>query len=165
MAPKIDEGGQIWLKCITGDLIMMIRGKNNIFERVENIHADLAWNYPQVCLQSFWDYASPCVNCLDLKVWFFVISIALFKTVRFSYYSSANVFIIFHHHHHDNHEKLWCADSGWVSGTIWASLCLIVVFVTSHNNPPNFSSPGCSLKLFTQKASKRADFLEIDAKK
>ena len=40
------EGGQIWLKCITGDLIMMIRDKNNIFERVENFHADLAWNYP-----------------------------------------------------------------------------------------------------------------------
>ena len=46
MAPKMGEGGQIWLKCITGDLIMMIRDKNNIFERVENIHADLAWNYP-----------------------------------------------------------------------------------------------------------------------
>ena len=40
------EGGQIWLKCITGDLIMMIRDKNNIFERVKNFHADLAWNYP-----------------------------------------------------------------------------------------------------------------------
>ena len=40
------EGGQIWLKCITGDLIMMIRDKNNIFERVQNFHADLAWNYP-----------------------------------------------------------------------------------------------------------------------
>ena len=40
------EGGQIWLKCITGKLIMMIRDKNNIFERVENFHADLAWNYP-----------------------------------------------------------------------------------------------------------------------
>ena len=24
----------------------MIRDKNNIFERVENFHADLAWNYP-----------------------------------------------------------------------------------------------------------------------
>ena len=46
MAPKMGEGGQIWLKCITGDLIMMIRDKNNIFERVENFHADLAWNYP-----------------------------------------------------------------------------------------------------------------------
>ena len=46
MAPKMDEGGQIWLKCITGDLIMVIRDKNNIFERVENFHADLAWNYP-----------------------------------------------------------------------------------------------------------------------
>ena len=46
MAPKTVEGGQIWLKCITGDLIMMIRDKNNIFERVENFHADLAWNYP-----------------------------------------------------------------------------------------------------------------------
>ena len=40
------EGGQIWLKCITGDLIVMIRDKNKIFERVENFHADLAWNYP-----------------------------------------------------------------------------------------------------------------------
>ena len=40
------KGGQIWLKCITGDLIMVIRDKNNIFERVENFHADLAWNYP-----------------------------------------------------------------------------------------------------------------------
>ena len=40
------EGGQIWLKCITGDLIMMIRDKNNIFERVKNFHADLALNYP-----------------------------------------------------------------------------------------------------------------------
>ena len=46
MAPKTVEGGQIWLKCITGDLNMMIRDKNNIFERVENFHADLAWNYP-----------------------------------------------------------------------------------------------------------------------
>ena len=40
------KGGQIWLKCITVYLIMMIRDKNNIFERVENFHADLAWNYP-----------------------------------------------------------------------------------------------------------------------
>ena len=46
------EGGQIWLKCITGDLIMMIRDKNNIFERVENFHADLAWNYPVRDLQN-----------------------------------------------------------------------------------------------------------------
>ena len=46
MAPKMGEGGQIWLKCITGDLIMMIRDKYNIIERVENFHADLAWNYP-----------------------------------------------------------------------------------------------------------------------
>mgnify|MGYP005706323651 CR=1 FL=1 len=46
MAPKTVEGGQIWLKCITGDLIMMIRDKNNIFERVQNFHADSAWNYP-----------------------------------------------------------------------------------------------------------------------
>ena len=44
------KGGQIWLKCITGDLIMMIRDKNNIFERVENFHADLAWNYPSTGL-------------------------------------------------------------------------------------------------------------------
>ena len=48
MTPDTCEGGQIWLKCITGDLIMMIRDKNNIFERVENFHADLAWNYPLV---------------------------------------------------------------------------------------------------------------------
>ena len=40
------KGGQIWLKCITVDLIMMIRYKKNIFERVENFHADLARNYP-----------------------------------------------------------------------------------------------------------------------
>ena len=46
MAPKTVEGGQIWLKYITGDLTMMIRDKNNIFERVKNFHADLAWNYP-----------------------------------------------------------------------------------------------------------------------
>ena len=36
MAPKIGKGGQIWLKCIIGDLIMMIRDKNNIFEDQEN---------------------------------------------------------------------------------------------------------------------------------
>ena len=48
MAPKMGEGDQIWLKCITGDLTMMIRDKKNIFERVENFHADLAWNYPGV---------------------------------------------------------------------------------------------------------------------
>ena len=48
MAPKMGEGGQIWLKCITGDLNMMIRDKNNIFERVKNFYADLAWNYPLV---------------------------------------------------------------------------------------------------------------------
>ena len=35
------------------DLIMMIRDKNNIFERVENFHADLAWNYPFVSLNVF----------------------------------------------------------------------------------------------------------------
>ena len=48
MAPKIGKCGQIWLKCIIEDLIMMIRDKNNIFERVENFHADLAWNYPEI---------------------------------------------------------------------------------------------------------------------
>ena len=48
MALKMGEGGQIWLKCITGDLTMMIRDKNSIFERVENFHADLAWNYPSI---------------------------------------------------------------------------------------------------------------------
>ena len=26
---------------------MMIGDKNDIFERVENFHADLAWNYPE----------------------------------------------------------------------------------------------------------------------
>ena len=46
MAPKMGKGGQTWLKCITGDLIMMISDKNNIFERVKKNHADLAWNYP-----------------------------------------------------------------------------------------------------------------------
>ena len=40
------KGGQIWLKCITVYLIMMIRDKNNIFERVGNFHAEMAWNYP-----------------------------------------------------------------------------------------------------------------------
>ena len=40
------KGGQIWLKCITVDLNMMIRDKNNIFERAENFHAEMAWNYP-----------------------------------------------------------------------------------------------------------------------
>ena len=29
MAPKIGKCGQIWLKCIIEDLIMMIRDKNN----------------------------------------------------------------------------------------------------------------------------------------
>ena len=42
------KGGQIWLKCTTVDLIMMIRYKKNIFERVENFHADLAWNHPDI---------------------------------------------------------------------------------------------------------------------
>ena len=46
MASKLGEDGQIWLKCITGDLIMMIRYKNNIFERVKKNHAEMAWNYP-----------------------------------------------------------------------------------------------------------------------
>ena len=57
MAPKTVEGGQIWLKYITGDLIMMIRDKNDIFERVENFHADLAWNYPREI------YIGECVEC------------------------------------------------------------------------------------------------------
>ena len=47
------KGGQIWLKCTTVDLIMMIRYKKNIFERVENFHADLAWNHPVVAFFSF----------------------------------------------------------------------------------------------------------------
>ena len=52
MAPKMGKGGQTWLKCITGDLIMMISDKNNIFERVKKNHADLAWNYPFVIFVS-----------------------------------------------------------------------------------------------------------------
>ena len=40
------KGGQIWLKYTTVGLIIMIRYKKNIFETVENFHADLAWNYP-----------------------------------------------------------------------------------------------------------------------
>ena len=48
------KGGQIWLKCIAGDLIMVKRDKNNIFERVENFHADLAWNYPFFFLPKEW---------------------------------------------------------------------------------------------------------------
>ena len=55
MVPKMGEDGQIWLKCITGDLIM-IRDKNNIFERVKNFHADLTWNYP-IASFSEWDVA------------------------------------------------------------------------------------------------------------
>ena len=47
MAPKMGGVGQVSLKCITGDLIMMITDKNNIFERFENFPADLAWNYPR----------------------------------------------------------------------------------------------------------------------
>ena len=46
MASKMGEGGQIWLKCTTMDLIMTIRYKNNIFERVKKNHAEMAWNYP-----------------------------------------------------------------------------------------------------------------------
>ena len=46
------EGGHIWLKCITVHLIMMIRYKNNIFERVKKNQADLAWNYPFVIFVS-----------------------------------------------------------------------------------------------------------------
>ena len=53
MAPKMGEGGQIWLKCITVDLIMMIRYKNNIFERVKKNHADLAGNYPETLISRF----------------------------------------------------------------------------------------------------------------
>ena len=37
----MDEGGQIWLKCIEGDLIMMMRYEDKIFERVKKNHADL----------------------------------------------------------------------------------------------------------------------------
>ena len=40
--------GQIWLKCITVDLNMMLRDKNNIFETAENFHAEMAWNYPDI---------------------------------------------------------------------------------------------------------------------
>ena len=56
-------GGQIWLKCITVDMIMMIRYKNNIFERVEKNHADLAWNYPSFVWICFLKWSS--LNCLD----------------------------------------------------------------------------------------------------
>ena len=42
----MDKGGQIWQKCITGGLIMMIRDKTNIFERVKKSLAEMAWNYP-----------------------------------------------------------------------------------------------------------------------
>ena len=38
IAPKMSKGGQIWQKCITRDLIMIIRVKKN--------HAEMAWNYP-----------------------------------------------------------------------------------------------------------------------
>ena len=55
MAPKIGKGGQIWLKCIIGDLIMMIRDKNNIFERIKKIHAEMAWNCKR--LPSHWSRA------------------------------------------------------------------------------------------------------------
>ena len=44
------KGGQIWLKCITVDLNMMIRDKNNIFETDENFHAEMAWNYPSLLI-------------------------------------------------------------------------------------------------------------------
>ena len=47
------KGGQIWLKCITVDLMMMIKYKNNIFERVKKNHADLAWNYPKKLISRF----------------------------------------------------------------------------------------------------------------
>ena len=47
------KGGQIWLKCITVDLIMMIKYKNNIFERVKKNHADLAGNYPETLISRF----------------------------------------------------------------------------------------------------------------
>ena len=71
IAPKMGKGGQIWLKCITGDLIMMIRDKNNIFERVENFHADLAWNYPAsqiTCWKSHFHY----LECRLLMGWFLI---------------------------------------------------------------------------------------------
>ena len=35
----------------TGDLIMMIRDKNNIFESFKKNHAEMAWIYPQVELE------------------------------------------------------------------------------------------------------------------
>ena len=66
MTPKMGEGGQIWLKCITGDLIIMIRDKNNIFERVENFHADLAWNYPSLISISICDYSAKNTNLTSL---------------------------------------------------------------------------------------------------
>ena len=45
------KGGRIWLKYITGDMIMKIRDKDNIFERVKKNHAEMAWIYPQVELE------------------------------------------------------------------------------------------------------------------
>ena len=47
------KGGQIWLKCMIVDLIMMIKYKNNIFERVKKNHADLAWSYPRWKIADF----------------------------------------------------------------------------------------------------------------
>ena len=70
MAPKMGKGGQIWLKCITVDLIMMIKYKNNIFERVKKNHADLAWNYPAIKLENIFseDLLSAVRVCL-LEQW------------------------------------------------------------------------------------------------
>ena len=39
-APEMSEGGQIWRKCITGDLSKIIRYKKNMFERVKKSHPD-----------------------------------------------------------------------------------------------------------------------------
>ena len=58
------KGGQIWLKCITVDLNMMLRDKNNIFETTENFHAEMAWNYPYVLVMVLHEvkFVSGCVE-------------------------------------------------------------------------------------------------------
>ena len=46
--PKTYPEPKIALKLGTRDLIMMIRDKNNVFDKVKNNHADLAWKYPGI---------------------------------------------------------------------------------------------------------------------
>ena len=50
---------------------MIIRYKNNIFERVKKNHADLAWNYPAMTLITFFNGnwgISYCLNKLSLSL-------------------------------------------------------------------------------------------------